>query len=52
MLGALLVNRGSGISNSTTGQSSPAGRNLTQQEWEEFGPRDEYHATCNHWPVG
>ncbi len=29
-----------------------AGRNLTRQEWEEFGPRGEYHATCDRWPAG
>jgi hypothetical protein len=28
-----------------------AGRNLTHQEWEEFGPRGQYHATCDHWPA-
>lgn len=28
-----------------------AGRNLTQQEWEQFGPRDEpYRVTCPEWP--
>lgn len=29
-----------------------AGRNLTREEWEEFGPRGEYHATCGQWPAG
>ena len=29
-----------------------AGRNLTRDEWDEVGPRDEgYHATCPQWPA-
>jgi DNA-binding CsgD family transcriptional regulator/WD40 repeat protein len=29
-----------------------AGRNLTRQEWEQVGPRDQpYHATCPQWPA-
>jgi len=29
-----------------------AGRNMTQQEWERYGPPDEpYHATCPQWPA-
>ncbi len=28
------------------------GRNLTRQEWAEFGPRGDYHATCDNWPEG
>ncbi|NNE94960.1 MAG: PQQ-binding-like beta-propeller repeat protein, partial [Acidimicrobiales bacterium] len=30
-----------------------AGRNLTQTEWEQFGPTDaEYEPTCPQWPSG
>jgi DNA-binding SARP family transcriptional activator/WD40 repeat protein len=29
-----------------------AGRNLTREEWEKFGPRGDYHATCDRWPAG
>ena len=29
-----------------------AGRNLTREEWEKFGPRGECHATCGRWPAG
>jgi WD40 repeat protein len=29
-----------------------AGRNLTREEWEKFGPRGQYHATCDQWPAG
>jgi hypothetical protein len=30
-----------------------AGRNLTRQEWDRFGPPDEpYQATCPQWPAG
>ena len=29
-----------------------AGRNLTREEWEEFGPGGDYHATCDRWPAG
>ncbi len=30
-----------------------AGRNLTLEEWERYGPRDEpYHVTCPQWPSG
>ena len=29
-----------------------AGRNMTAEEWEQFGPRDEpYRATCSQWPA-
>lgn len=29
-----------------------AGRNMTRDEWDRFGPRDEpYHATCPQWPA-
>ena len=29
-----------------------AGRNLTNDEWEQFGPADEaYRATCPQWPL-
>jgi len=29
-----------------------AGRNLTADEWHQFGPRDtEYHSTCDQWPA-
>ena len=29
-----------------------AGRNMTRQEWELYGPRNEtYHATCAQWPA-
>ena len=29
-----------------------AGRNLTRQEWEQFGPADApYEATCAQWPL-
>ncbi len=29
-----------------------AGRNMTQQEWVRYGPRNEpYHATCPQWPA-
>ena len=29
-----------------------AGRNLTREEWNQFGPRDvEYHPTCPMWPM-
>ena len=28
------------------------GRNLTREEWANFGPRGEYHATCDRWPTG
>jgi WD40 repeat protein len=29
-----------------------AGRNLTQEEWDRFGPQDQpYHATCAQWPA-
>ena len=27
-----------------------AGRNLTLDEWERFGPDEPYHATCDQWP--
>lgn len=30
-----------------------AGRNLTQAEWDQFGPKGEpYHATCPNYPAG
>ncbi len=30
-----------------------AGRNLTQAEWKQYGPRDEpYRKTCEQWPEG
>ncbi|MDG2112371.1 MAG: hypothetical protein P8N02_07145 [Actinomycetota bacterium] len=29
-----------------------AGRNLTSEEWKQFGPRnEEYRATCPQWPA-
>ena len=29
-----------------------AGRNLTREEWEAFGPRTvEYRATCDQYPI-
>ena len=29
-----------------------AGRNLTVEEWDQYGPRDEpYHQTCSRWPA-
>jgi hypothetical protein len=29
-----------------------AGRNMTVEEWEEFGPKDApYRATCEQWPT-
>ena len=29
-----------------------AGRNMTRQEWDLYGPRNEaYHATCAQWPA-
>ena len=29
-----------------------AGRNMTLEEWNQFGPQDEpYHATCSQWPA-
>jgi WD40 repeat protein len=29
-----------------------AGRNMTEAEWEQFGPRDQpYRATCEQWPT-
>ena len=27
-----------------------AGRNLTQEEWLQFFPREAYHKTCAQWP--
>jgi hypothetical protein len=28
-----------------------AGRNMTVEEWDQFGPEDEpYRATCEEWP--
>jgi hypothetical protein len=29
-----------------------AGRKLTREEWEEFGPGGDYRATCDRWPAG
>ena len=30
-----------------------AGRNLAQEEWEQFGPTGEpYQRTCPQWPAG
>ena len=29
-----------------------AGRNLTQEEWDEFFPGRTYEVTCAHWPNG
>ena len=28
------------------------GRNLTLEEWEQFGPTGEYNATCDQWSAG
>jgi len=27
-----------------------AGRNMTEAEWEQFGPSGGYHKTCEQWP--
>ena len=29
-----------------------AGRNLTRDEWDQFGPAGEYRSTCDRWPTG
>jgi hypothetical protein len=29
-----------------------AGRNLTQDEWAQYFPNEDYRETCDQWPPG
>jgi len=31
---------------------SIVGRNLTQAEWQQYFPGEEYRITCPQWPAG